>query len=50
MIVASMKNDDTTWLAEYFPDWSRSIYVVDDKKAPLTVAKNKGRESMVYLT
>ncbi|KAJ5786525.1 uncharacterized protein N7503_011737 [Penicillium pulvis] len=50
MIVASMKTDDTAWLAEYFPDWSRSIYVVDDKKAPLTVAKNKGRESMVYLT
>ncbi|KAJ5716654.1 Lipase class 3 [Penicillium malachiteum] len=50
MIVASMKSDDTSWLAEYFPDWSRSIYVVDDKKAPLTVMKNKGRESMVYLT
>lgn len=50
MVVASMKSDDTSWIAEYFPDWSRSIYVVDDKKAPLTVAKNKGRESMVYLT
>ncbi|KAJ5907235.1 uncharacterized protein N7473_004151 [Penicillium subrubescens] len=50
MIVASMKSDDTSWLAEYFQDWSRSIYVVDDKNAPLTVARNKGRESMVYLT
>lgn len=50
MIVASMKSDDTSWLAEYFQDWSRSIYVVDDKSAPLTVARNKGRESMVYLT
>ncbi|KAJ6155874.1 hypothetical protein N7470_006440 [Penicillium chermesinum] len=44
-----MKSDDTSWVAEYFPDWSRSIYVVDDKQAPLTVAHNKGRESMVYI-
>lgn len=50
MIVASMKGDDTSWLAEYFQDWSRKIYVVNDKNAPLTVALNKGRESMVYLT
>lgn len=50
MIVASMKKDDTSWLPEYFPDWSQSIYVVDDKRAPLTVTENKGRESMVYLT
>lgn len=50
MIVASMKSDDTSWLPDYFPNWSQSIYVVDDKSAPLTVAKNKGRESMVYLT
>ncbi|KAJ5088997.1 Lipase class 3 [Penicillium argentinense] len=50
MVVASMKRDDTSWLPDYFPDWSQSIYVVDDTSAPLTVAKNKGRESMVYLT
>lgn len=50
MVVASLKSDDTSWLAEYFPDWSRSVYVVNDNKAPLTVARNKGRESMVYLT
>ncbi|KAJ5837138.1 Lipase class 3 [Penicillium robsamsonii] len=50
MIVASMKSDDTSWLSEYFPDWTKSIYVVDDKHAPLTVTRNKGRESMVYLT
>lgn len=50
MVVASMKSDDTSWLSEYFPDWTKSIYVVDDKDAPLTVTRNKGRESMVYLT
>lgn len=50
MVVASMKTDDVSWLYQYFPDWHKSVYVVDDKKAPLTVKLNKGRESMVYLT
>ncbi|CAG8919391.1 unnamed protein product [Penicillium salamii] len=50
MVVASMKKDDTSWLRQNFPDWSKNIYVVDDKYAPLTVAYNKGRESMVYLS
>lgn len=50
MVVASMMSDDTSWLEENFPEWSRSVYVVDNKRAPLTVAQNKGRESMVYLT
>lgn len=50
MVVASMKDDDTSWLFEFFPDWHKSIYVVDDKSAPLTVPRNKGREGMVYLT
>lgn len=50
LVVASMTTDNTTWLFEFFPDWHKSIYVVDDKSAELTVEKNKGRESMVYLT
>lgn len=50
LVVASTKNDDTSWLFKYFPDWQKSIYVVDDKNADLTVELNKGRESMVYLT
>ncbi|KAJ5104333.1 hypothetical protein NUU61_001680 [Penicillium alfredii] len=50
MVVASMEDDDTSWLSEFFPDWSKSIYVVDNEDAPLTVTHNKGRESMVYLT
>lgn len=50
MVVASMKQDNTSWLYEYFPEWHKSIYVVDDASADLTVAHNKGRESMVYLT
>lgn len=50
MIIASMKKDDTSWYAQYFPDWERNIYVVDDPEANLTVALNKGREGNVYLT
>lgn len=50
MVVASMKKDNTSWLFENFPDWHKSVYVVDDEDAELTVGENKGRESMVYLT
>lgn len=50
MVLASMKRDNTSWLFEEFPEWHKSIYVVDDKDAELTVQTNKGRESMVYLT
>ncbi|KAF2470092.1 uncharacterized protein BDR25DRAFT_36659 [Lindgomyces ingoldianus] len=50
VVVASQQLEDATWLDEYFPRWEKNIYRVDDKSAPLTVPKNKGRESMVYLT
>jgi hypothetical protein len=50
LVVASMKHENSSWLSIYFPDWKKDIYVVDDPTAPLTVPKNKGRESMVYLT
>lgn len=50
LVVASMLGDDTSWLHENLLDWRKNVYVVDDPKADLTVVKNKGRESMVYLT
>lgn len=50
LVVASMAGDDTSWLFKYFPNWHKSIYVVNDATAELTVEENKGRESMVYLT
>lgn len=50
IVVASLKNENTAWVRQNLPDWSHSIYVVDDPSAPLTVPKNKGREAMVYLT
>ncbi|KAF2502337.1 hypothetical protein BU16DRAFT_554403 [Lophium mytilinum] len=50
VVVASQKSENSTWLSSYFPEWEKNIYAVDDPSAPLTVPKNKGRESMVYLT
>lgn len=50
LVVASLKNDDTSWLFSQLPAWQKNIYVVDDRHAELTVPLNKGRESMVYLT
>lgn len=50
LVVGKLKREDTEWVAKYLPDWPSSEYVVDDPKAKLTVAVNKGREAMVYLT
>lgn len=50
VVVASQKSEDAAWLDTYFPQWEKNIYRVDDPNAKLTVPKNKGRESMVYLT
>lgn len=50
LVVASQKEDDTTWLQNKFNAWQKYIYVVDDPQAALTVPTNKGREAMVYLT
>lgn len=50
VVVASQASENATWIGEAFPKWEQHIYRVDDPDAPLTVPKNKGRESMVYLT
>lgn len=49
-VVASRSGDNTTWLPSLFPDWKHSIYVTDQPNATLSVPRNQGRESMVYLT
>lgn len=49
-VVASFQKDDVNWVSEHFPDWEINRYVVDNTSAQFTVPKNKGRESMVYLT
>ncbi|KAI9729115.1 MAG: hypothetical protein M1828_000200 [Chrysothrix sp. TS-e1954] len=50
LIVASLTSDDTQWLHEYFPQWTRFIYKVDNASARLTVPRNKGREWSAYLS
>ncbi|KAH8724088.1 hypothetical protein GQ44DRAFT_740542 [Phaeosphaeriaceae sp. PMI808] len=50
VVVASQASENVTWLDKYFPQWEKNIYHVDDPNSRLTVPKNKGRESMVYLT
>lgn len=50
LVVAKLSREDSTWLFKYFPGWVKKVYVVDDLAAALTVPKNKGRESMAYLT
>lgn len=48
LVVASLKGEDTSWIAKHVSDWKRNIYIVNDREAKLTVPVNKGRESMVY--
>ena len=50
VVVASLAKENTSWLHEYFPQWRKQIYIVNDPAAPLAVPQNKGRESMAYLT
>jgi hypothetical protein len=50
LVVASMARDDTSWLDNFFGEWKKNVYVVDDPTVRLTVSANKGREAMPYLT
>lgn len=50
IVVASQKEEDTSWLKKRLPQWSTAIYVVDDSTAKYQVPLNKGKEAMVYLT
>ena len=50
LVVASTKADNTSWLDQFLADWPKSIYIVDDSTAGLSVPQNKGHEAMPYLT
>lgn len=50
LVVAAVKADNTSWIHEHFPSYPTHIYVADDPTAPLTVKKNIGHESNIYLT
>ena len=49
LVVAAVKADDTSWIQEHLP-YPAHVYVADDPTAPLTVQKNIGHESNIYLT
>lgn len=49
LVVASLIDDDVSWLHAILPEWEKNIYVANNANAALTVPENKGRESMVYL-
>jgi len=50
LVVASLAGDDVSWLDEFFDTWVKNVYVVNNASAALTVAVNKGREAMPFLT
>ncbi|KAI7972866.1 hypothetical protein EIK77_000753 [Talaromyces pinophilus] len=50
LVIATLKQQNTSWYSTYFPGWKSNIYIVDEAAAPLTVPQNKGNEAMVYLT
>ncbi|KAF2757113.1 hypothetical protein EJ05DRAFT_493519 [Pseudovirgaria hyperparasitica] len=50
VVIASTKDEDTSWLEKDVPDVKSVIYKVDDPTAEFTVPMNKGHEGMVYLT
>ncbi|KAI9744425.1 MAG: hypothetical protein M1818_001954 [Claussenomyces sp. TS43310] len=50
IVVASVEEDNISWLDEHFSDWNINRFIVNNASAELTVPKNKGREAMVYLT
>ena len=49
IVTARLESENATWLDEYFPQWEKYIYSVDEEKTNLEIPENKGRESMVYL-
>lgn len=50
IVVPKQTHENTTWIEQSFPEWTKYIYEVDDRHAPLTISLNKGREAMTYLT
>lgn len=50
LVVARLRQEDTDWVDENFPDWQTAIYTVDDPDAALHTSMNKGREANAYLT
>jgi uncharacterized protein DUF3431 len=50
VVIGKRTFENTDWVAEELTSFSKAIYIVDNRTAPLTVPANKGNEAMVYLT
>ncbi|KAK7525134.1 uncharacterized protein IWZ02DRAFT_225294 [Phyllosticta citriasiana] len=50
LVVPRTHDEDVSWINAELPDLDTAIYTMDDWWATLKVPKNKGRESMAYLT
>ncbi|KAB8339101.1 hypothetical protein FH972_022037 [Carpinus fangiana] len=50
LVVASVKDEDTSWVTTHFPEYGSTVYKADDPAAQYTVPRNKGREAAVFLT
>jgi Protein of unknown function (DUF3431) len=50
LVIAKLRKEDISWLYHRFPNANTTVYIVDDDPEKLQIPKNKGRESMVYLT
>lgn len=49
-VVAALKDEDTSWLDRFEPEWEKYPYLMDDPEAKFKVPANKGHEAMAYLT
>ncbi|KAL8243957.1 hypothetical protein R6Q59_010215 [Mikania micrantha] len=51
VIMAKVKTDNVDWVADQLEDWQQAIYYMDtEDEGILHPPRNKGRESMAYLT
>ena len=50
LVVSSVLKTNTSWIGEHLPQYLANVYTADDPTATLTVPRNKGHESNVYLT
>ncbi|OOF96765.1 hypothetical protein ASPCADRAFT_46340 [Aspergillus carbonarius ITEM 5010] len=49
IVVGRLKFERPDWLRYELPDWRHAIYTRDDRRHPLSIPKNKGKASTVYL-
>ncbi|GKZ28871.1 hypothetical protein AbraIFM66950_001495 [Aspergillus brasiliensis] len=49
IVVGRLKFERPDWLINELPDWRHAIYTRDDRRHPLSIPKNKGKASTVYL-